>query len=75
MLFVCLPILSFTFPLHIKAAFAPFFLTLSQHFSLQERILVMLKSQTKLPEFQVYVGTYAMICLQQSKLISEGGKQ
>ena len=35
----------------------------------------MLKFQTKLPEFQAYVGTFAMICLQQAKLIPKGDKQ
>ena len=47
-----------------KAAFALPFLTLSQHFNLQWRNLVMLKYQTKLIELQAYVGTFAMIRLQ-----------
>ena len=64
MLFVVIRILASTFAEHVKAALAPLFLTLSKHFSLQWHILAMLKSQTKLPEFQAYVGTFAITCLQ-----------
>ena len=50
-LFVVVSIL-LTFAEYVNVVFAPLFLTVPQHFSLQWRILVMLKSQTKLPELQ-----------------------
>ena len=62
-LFMIVRILAVTFAKHVRAPFASLFLTLSQHFSLQWRILVMLISQTKVPEFQAYVSIFAMICL------------